>query len=127
MKHIRSLSTMWRATCSFPMYKTDIRRDYVRAHINEVDMLSFKGLEQCRKVDYINIRGHVGTNVTVAFWQNDIMSFHTDSSKNPCDFNAISGSKENEDNFGFYEAVNHAFRCTESSESTTQYWYGVNV
>ena len=106
---------MWRATCSFPENKTDMLHDYVRAQINKVDMLRPEGFEQCRKVDYINIGGRIGINITVAFWKDNRVSHPTDSSRSNCDFDV--GSIED----------SNACRCIKSSESITQYWYGVNV
>ena len=134
MEHIRSSATMWRATCSFPIYKHDIYHDYMRAQISEVDILKFTGLAECRTIDHINIRGNAATNISVPFWQGvtwnqliyENIPFHTDSSKKICDFDARSSS-DDEDNFGYYEANNKAFRCTGSVDSTTQYWFGVNV
>ena len=128
MQHIHSSSTMWRATCSFPTYKSDIYRDYMRFKISEVDMLTFTGNAACCIVDRINIRGHTGSRTTVALWQQISYTLHIDSSQAVlCSFNARSGSILDEDNFGNYATFNNAFRCTESAESTTQYWFGVNV
>ena len=119
---------MWRATCSFPTYKSDIYRDYMRFQISEVDMLAFIGHAVCHTSDRINIRGNVGFNITVALWQTSYYPLHIDSSEAvDCNFDARSGSLHNEDNFGGYGMINTAFRCTESVDSTTQYWFGVNV
>ena len=127
MEQIRLTSTLWRATCSFPVYKSDIFRDYVRAQLQEVDILDYNGKQQCKKVDYINIRGHEASNVSVPFWQHDDNMFHTDSSDQTCAFRASQGSVSSEDNFGTYGNINRKFRCTESDESTTQYWLGGNA
>ena len=127
MEYIRSSSTMWRATCSFPKYQSDIYSDYVRAQISEVDILKFIGFGLCRAVDHVNIRGNVGVNTTVPFWQVPGFTFHIDSSDHRCKFDARNGCIADEDSFGFYVTTNSAFRCTESDESTTQYWFGANV
>ena len=127
MEVIRSSSTMWRVTCSFPKYKSDIYRDYLRVELNQVDILQFNGWGDCCYVNHINIRGHVGTNITAPFWQGESTSIHVDSSEKPCQFDARQGSVYDEDNFGYYGGVNAAFRCTESNTSTTQYWLGRNV
>ena len=52
---------------------------------------------------------------------------HTDSSKQAdCDFdgNTPNVAVQNEDNFGLYSKVNPKFRCTSSSNATTQFWIG---
>ena len=115
---------MWRATCSFPVYKPNIFRDYVRAQLEEVDFRRYKDQKQCKTVDYINIRGHEASNISVPFWQHDAYIFHTDSSIQACAFRPAQGSVSSEDNFGFYNKFNDDFRCTKSDEDTTQYWLG---
>ena len=128
MQHIRLSSTMWRATCSFPTYKSDIYRDYMRFQISKVDMLTFAGNAACRMADRINIRDNAGLAITVPLWQLDDLPLHIDSSQRvACSFDARSGSRFDEDNFGNYYTHNTAFRCTHSGESTTQYWFGVSV
>ena len=127
MKNVRSSATMWRATCNFPIHKSDIYRDYMRTQISALDFLTFKGVAVCHIVEHINIRGNTGSNTTVGFWQQDGFGLHIDSSELVCKFDARNGSLHDEDNFGHYYTCNNAFRCTESEDSTTQYWFGVNV
>ena len=124
MKDIRSSSTMFRITCSFSKYKSDIYRDYLRAELKHLDFLKFKEKDYCCQVDRINIRGHKGNSTTVAFTQKSEIPFHIDSSKSQCSFDAKGNSVVGEDNFGKYKYTNMQFRCTESAESTTEYWLG---
>ena len=126
MKDIRTSSTMWRATCTFPAYKADIYRDYVRAQLKDIDILEFFGHGLCRNVDYINIRGNEGSNITSAFWQGGGI-LHIDSSMRLCQYDAGNGVTPDEDNFGWYRRYNRAFRCTETDGSTTQYWFGGKI
>ena len=116
---------MWRATCSFPTYKSDVYRDYIKADFDKVDLLEVESSGVCHRVENINIRGHEGWNLTVPFWQSSREQIHTDSSRKWCEFNATQGSIRSEDNFGNYRKFNRAFRCTESDESTTQFWIGM--
>ena len=127
MLHIRSASAMWRATCSFPKYKSDIYRDYVRALLSEFDILQFNGFAICFNIDYINVRGHESRNITVPIWQTDVFTFHIDTSLKVCQFDARAGSAYSEDNFGLYQFFNRNFRCTETDDSTTQHWFGDKV
>ena len=126
MVDIMQVSTHWRATCQFPKYMVDYR-DYMRGKFESFKILNFKGNKVCKDIEYIDIRGHTGQNVTVVFWQNDAMMLHTDSNKRRCTFTASSGSANSEDNFGYYKSTNQLFRCTESSTATTQYWFGGQV
>ena len=123
MSRIRDKSTYWRATCDFQKSGVDYR-DYVRAKVSDVDLVVYSGEGTCAKVEYINLRGHVGVGVTVGFWNSARYHFHTDSTYTGCSFDARSGVASSEDNWGFYHNTNSAFRCTSSSEATTQFWYG---
>ena len=126
MRSIRSSSATWRATCSFPTYKSDITRDYVKAQLQEFDVIEYTGAG-CKMVDSINIRGHSSSRVLAAFFQSNNEHIHTDSAVGYAycpTFDARQGSVTNEDNFGHYFTTNPTFRCTESAGSTTQYWLG---
>lgn len=124
MTSLQSHSTHWRATCSYPIYGVDFR-DYVRGTFKDFDIVNFLGTGVCKKVEYINIRGHIGIHVTVPFWASANSYFlHTDSTVTKCQLNASSGAVSSEDNFGFYGNFNTKFRCTEGSRSTTQWWFG---
>ena len=99
----------------------------MKADFDKVDFIAVKGSGVCRRVSYINVRGHEGSKLTIPFWQSSTEQLHTDSSRKRCEFDARQGSINSEDNFGNYGRFNRAFRCTESDESTTQYWIGVAI
>ena len=126
MLSVQSQSTHWRSTCSVNTYRVDYT-DYMRGNFRDFNVLSYTGAGQCKKVEYINIRGNAKTSTTAKFWQGVRSWFlHTDSSYRGCPFQALAnnGAKREEDNFGHYATVNSKFRCTASPESTTQYWFG---
>ena len=124
MQFLKSQSSHWRATCSFNKVKFDYR-DYVRGSFKEFDITTFLGDNQCKKVEYINIRGHIGYNTTVGFWQKkDAYILVTDSSDRSCLYGGAPGSVYEEDNFGHYNYYNRNFRCTSEPSATTQYWFG---
>jgi hypothetical protein len=123
MSRIRDKSTYWRATCDFQKHGVDYR-DYARAKVSDIDPIVYSGGGTCAKVEYINIRGHVGVGVTVPFWNTNAFHFHTDSSAKLCEYDATSGAVPSEDNWGYYQARNNGFRCTSSDDATTQFWYG---
>lgn len=122
MDFLKTKSTHWRATCSFDQVVLDYR-DYMRGKFTNFDLTTFLGASTCKEVEYINVRGHIG-HQTVAFWQGDGYMLHTDSSSSRCSFDASSGAKPSEDNFGHYGKTNSAFRCTAGPSATTQYWFG---
>ena len=128
---LRDHSTHWRATCR---YNTDgtVYTDYLRASFEDFEIVrdTPTGDRSCRRYELVNIRGNQCENCTAwTGYQKDSMHLHIDSyysaSKN-CDFdgNESRDAVVNEDNFGFYDAVNQKFRCTSSSEATTQFWFG---
>lgn len=130
MQSLKSHSSHWRATCSFPAFKVDYT-DYVRAKFIDFDIVTFTGLGVCKKVEFVNIRGNVGAQTDARFWQSVTTGdpphiLHIDSSTygHGCSFIASAGSVLGEDNFGFYSVKNKNFRCTSDPLATTQYWFG---
>ncbi|XP_031559364.1 uncharacterized protein LOC116295622 [Actinia tenebrosa] len=125
MTNIKSNSTHWRVTCNGAWVDY---RDYLRVRFADLDPLTFMGSGVCKKVEYINVRGHVGIEVTVPFWQlannnyNEIL--HHDSSASRCSFGATPGYISSEDNFGLYRFINPKFRCSASESSTSSMWFG---
>ena len=126
---LRDHSTHWRATCR---YNTDgtVYTDYMRAAFEDFDIVRVtpKVVERCQTYELLNIRGNECANCTAStFYLKDVFPLHIDSSeKGTCEFD---GSKTgdvtpSEDNFGLYLDVNPKFRCTSSSDATTQFWIG---
>ena len=68
MRFLQTHSTQWRATCSYPTHGIDFR-DYRHGNFKDFNIFDFVGERQCKKVEYVNIRGHVGTDLTAPFWQ----------------------------------------------------------
>ena len=127
MESIRSVSTLWRATCRFPLHQVDYR-DYMRGTLEELDIITYHGEGICKKVLCIDIRGNKGENITIPFWQSEKYQLHTDSSYTTCEFEAAASTAvSSEDNFGFYSIINDQFRCTKTTKTTTQYWLGAYV
>ena len=128
MRSLQAHSTHWRATCSYPTYGIDFR-DYFRRNFKDFNIVDFLGDRQCKKVEYINIRGHVGTHLTVPFWQKlNSYTLHTDSTYTHCQFKTMkTGAVSGEDNFGHYRFINSKFRCTQGNQSTTQWWFGAHM
>ena len=126
MNHVKSQSTHWRATCSFPTHGVDYT-DYVRAKFTDFDIMTYVGTGLCKKVEYVNIRGHRCAHCTSKWWQNPTYAAHIDSSQTGCNLNARLGSNTGaggEDNFGYYGTINSKFRCTSGPTSTTNWWFG---
>ena len=68
MRFLQGQSTHWRATCSYPINGIDFR-DYLRGNFKDFNIIDYVGSGTCKKVEYINIRGHVATDLTIPFWQ----------------------------------------------------------
>ena len=126
MRSLQVHSTHWRATCSYPTHGIDFT-DYLRGNFKDFNIVDFLGHGKCKRVEYVNIRGHNGTNLTVPFWADLKLGLHTDSSGVLCKFDASVGAVVSEDNFGVYWAFNTNFRCTQADNSTTQWWFGAHL
>ncbi|XP_028403794.1 uncharacterized protein LOC114526401 [Dendronephthya gigantea] len=125
MAYLKSQSTHWRSTCSFPSYKVDYT-DYVRAKFTDFDIMTLLGHGICKKVEYVNIRGHQCAQCTSKWWQvSNVFAPHIDSSFSGCQFVPTQGSTPSENNFGFYlDGYNRKFRCSSGPLSTTNWWFG---
>ena len=124
---LRDRSTHWRATCR---YNTDgtVYTDYLRASLEDFDIIrdTPSVTSSCRKYELVNIRGNECVNCTAATWyRKGVYPLHIDSSsRHGCVFDGSQGSVSREDNFGYYKNKNQKFRCTSSSDATTQFWIG---
>ncbi len=56
MISLKSASTHWRATCSFPVDGID-GRDQARGNFADFDIMTYVGSGHCKKMDYVNVRG----------------------------------------------------------------------
>ena len=123
-------STYVRATCNFNTEQLQYK-DYFRAKLSEIDVLRLS-FDECKKVEFISIRGYNCTGCTAFFFQKDGYHAHSDSYSAPavgCQFTSASAgavkSPGGEDDFGCYQTVNPVHRCVSSDDSTTQWWFGV--
>ena len=91
MKQIGSWSTHWGVTCSVQIDGL-VYRDYVRAKVADFDPVNFKGRGICKRVEYVNVRGHNCSNCDVAWWQDNDQMLHHDSSSAQCGFYSSFGA-----------------------------------
>lgn len=124
MINLKSQASHWRVTCSFPDHGVDYT-DYARAKFADFDIMTFIGNGVCKKMEYVNIRGHQCAQCTAKWWQMlNLYGPTIDSSSGGCQFVATSGAVLSEDNFGYYFVVNNKFRCSSNPSSTTNWWFG---
>ena len=132
MQSIHEDSIKFRFTCN---YDTDgiVYRDYLEAATDKLDILRFEnGSGSCILVEQINIRGQSCKNCTALIGQGGQKNYglHSDSyypSHFHCEFRPTESQRcdsPGEDNFGLYECVNEAHRCSSSPSCTTQTWCG---
>ena len=124
MNDLSTQSTHWRATCSFPTHGVDYV-DYVRGKFVDFDVINFVGSHICKRVEYVNIRGHQCSDCSLPWWQDSGYFLHTDSSYSSCGYDPSAGGDG--DHFGHYVDVNSNFRCTADASATTNWWFGGNV
>ena len=122
-------STHWRATCQYNIDGT-VYTDYLRASFEVFDIIRDVPtvVETCRPYDYVNIRENKCVNCTARTWYyKGVWPLHIDSDlTGSCDFDGsdTDAAIAWEDNFGLYATINTKFRCTSSSDATTQFWIG---
>ena len=126
MNHFKQHSTHWRVTCSFPQDAKHIYTDYCRATFKDFDVMTFRGYSVCKRMEYVNIRGHQCAHCSLLWYTiKGREMIHVDSrASGKCDLNAAAGSVFTEDNFGWYGSTNKKFRCTSGPDSTTNWWFG---
>jgi hypothetical protein len=125
MLHVKSTTTHWRVTCSFPKYGVNINTAYVRAAFADFDLMG-TFWRKCKKVSHISVMGQSCSKCTAQWTHNDKFTPHIAAitQNNPCD---IKSDKSGYHYFDAYDTYNPNFRCTESSKSTTNYWFGSYV
>ena len=124
MTSLKSQSSHWRVTCSFPTHGVDYK-DYARANFADFDVMTFLGDTVCKKMEFVNIRGHQCAQCTATWWQKiNAYAAAIDSSTTSCHLNPTAGSVASEDNFGYYVSINHKFRCSVGPDSSTNWWFG---
>ena len=126
MNSTLSHCTHVRATCNF---NTDglVTTDYLRAKTTDLNILQLDGWP-CAKMEYINIRGYHCNDCWSRMIQRIHFHLHIDSSYKvkPCGqfTSARNSSVTEDDNFGYYNAINPLHRCNSGNDSTTQWWFG---
>ncbi|CAH3043124.1 unnamed protein product [Pocillopora meandrina] len=129
MQSLFQYSTHLRVTCNFP---TDglLYTDYARAVLRAGHDIFGNWNQDCKLFEYINIRGIHCSNCTADTRMESDKAWFVNSFKSKdkgCEFDGSPGAVDGENNFGMYHsgAINTNHRCSSSSSSTTQYWFGV--
>ena len=125
MMELRSHSSHWRVTCSFPTLGVDYR-DYARAKFEEFELLSFKANRRCKLMEYMDVRGHACHQCTAAWAQdkNDFLT-HRSGVDHGCTRRQTPKHVNGEQTFGRYKkGRNPKFRCTSGDSAVTSYWFG---
>jgi hypothetical protein len=127
MTDLKNKTTHWRATCSFTTYRFDIHTNYVRAVFTDFDLMG-AFWDKCKKVDYISVMSQSCSECTSHWWQSSKYNYaphiYADDPGDKCD---VKSDKSYKTYFGAYDSYSTAFRCTATSDSTTNYWFGSYV
>ena len=129
MMSINQDSSKWRQTCQYDSQGV-VYTDYVESSNANNDIFSFLPSSgsgrTCSYVDYVDVRGQNCAKCTVLIIQHTDNPFHVDSyhTSTNCEFRPTGSSNCGEDNFGLYNCINSAHRCSSSPTATTQTWLG---
>lgn len=124
--HVRSKSTLFRATCNFQKKNHTLTPDLLIGRLTEYDVIKYDEKFNCRKYVLVNIRGYECKDCYAFTAQNKTMHIHIDATRPWCKFHPPSAIKS-EDSFGYYENVNPNSTCTAMPGSTTQWWLGKEI
>eukprot|EP00118_Oscarella_pearsei_P019413 m.206318 g.206318 ORF g.206318 m.206318 type:complete len:288 (+) comp39671_c0_seq12:566-1429(+) len=127
MTRLADVSTHWRATCNFPEVGLTYE-DYVRVKITALNPVTFQGQQVCIPVEMIELLGRREFLLTANFYQvpNSYHLFHV-SHSDKCEMKKTPGSISDGHQWGYYGYKDPKFSCTESSDSTTQHWFGGHI
>ena len=124
-------SNYFYSTCNFDIY---FNQDWWLMNINSLinndqHPLFNEWTAKCTNVISLNIRGQLCNNDGVRSWtSNEHLHIDSGSQNSGCGCTIISqGSIHDEDNFGWYWTINNNFTCVETSDSTTNWWFGNSV
>lgn len=127
MQYLRAKSIMFRATCNYQeKFQTGtLKPDYLRGHLSDVDIIYDDNIESCKRYINVNIRGYECTNCLAhtAHGRESNWHYHLDVTWNVCDFRPPC-EKQNVDSFGMYATIENQSTCTQTQQSTTQWWLG---
>ena len=128
---IQNNATHFRMTCNYNTQSIQDMVDYMRLKNNVVDFLtydSYKASVTCIMVEYLNIRGGSCTDCTLAIMHNTNWNIYTSPAENAnrkCGWQYVGvPASTYEEHLGGYETYSSHYRCTSSSTSTTNAWYG---
>ena len=116
----------WSISCNYNI--DEVVTDLVRVPVSSFD--PFTNKDACIEVDYVSIRDHKCSQCEVYVLQTDDRAIHIKPRRSlyKCGFDMISGFIECDDmweqSFGIYKCSNSLHRCSSSSSSTTQMWFG---
>ncbi|XP_031550177.1 uncharacterized protein LOC116287636 isoform X1 [Actinia tenebrosa] len=126
MKYIQTKATMFRATCEY-QNRDSLTPGFVLGYKKDFDIIN-SGNQRgyCVNFSYANFKGYEFQRQRVPIWHaKDQWHLHLDISLGLCGFTPPAATYiHNEDNFGHYNAINQAFKCTATNQSTIQWWLG---
>ena len=68
MGSLKAHSSLWRATCSYSTHSI-VLTAYVRGNFKDINIVASTGSGVCKKMDFVNIRGHRMDIHQVKRWQ----------------------------------------------------------
>ena len=134
MIEIKNYSQFLFSTCNFDL---SFSKDFVWLDVDDLentigyDIFSTNNTNDgyfgsiCLEAQKINVRNETCQYQSVNVISNETFKhFNILSSSDNCECNLSSGAILNENNFGDYSNINTQFSCSNSNQSTTQWWFG---
>ena len=132
MNDIKTPSSQWYYTCNFDSESWQ-SRDSLQVSFDKNNILNYDistAGNECRRVTYVNIKGHECNDCLVGMTQTTEEIFRIDNDQVHCggelsgvSVKSCSTSGITASYFGYYKCYEMNFRCTATSSSTTQLWF----
>ena len=131
MRAVRDDSSQWYFTCNYDTESWQLQ-DSMHGSFAESNIMTYDSSTTgniCRKVKYVNIRGHECHNCEIGMTQETGVMFHVKNNQVNCggDLSGVSSMSCSSGTpvmyFGYYSCRNLNFRCTKTGQSTTQLWF----
>ncbi|EDO45121.1 predicted protein [Nematostella vectensis] len=128
MQMIKATAMSYRATCKFLTRANVTDRDYMEGRLSAWDIIEEASddpyPEYCRRLTYVNVEGYSCSDCTMALFQKKGTWHAHGEMRHGCDFQPPGYNNTAWQVFGWYQPIRSSFLCTDSEDSTTEYWLG---
>ncbi|XP_032242683.2 uncharacterized protein LOC5516850 [Nematostella vectensis] len=124
MQAVKATAVSYRVTCKFLTRKNVTDRDYLEGRLSAWDIIEEESIAACKNVTYVDIEGYSCWDCTLALQQKKGKWHLCATPLTGCDLRPPEYVSNLWEAFGWYNPMQETFLCTDSLDSTTEYWLG---